>query len=560
MARRGKRRGSRAVCGVVCVLFGVLLSLRPFASVGVAAVALAVGLLVGAAGELVAGSGSVPARRLLAAAHVAAAAVIGLWPGIPLAAAAAVAGMVLVASGALEFWTGLTSGGSWAALGGGGITLVIAAVATLWAEPALLPIVLALGWRLVLVGAGLLIDLWYPPNSLGLPNGRPRILGRATALLVAVVLSVAATAADPRVAVPAFYDIELPVSARAGDLQRAAEDPGAPSGATAFRLLYATTDADGTPRPASAVLYVPAATRAPELPLVVWAHGTTGISRGCAPSLLGVEAGGLTMLPGLLAEGYAVLAPDLPGLGASGPSGYLIGAAAGRAVLDGVRAAGRVPGVRLGASVLWGYEQGGHAVLWASQIASGYAPDVRLAGVVAVAPATDLTGLFSTAISAGSAGTLGTDLLLTYPARYPDVLLSDYTGASPRLLGEIAARCEGERSLVGDAWAQATGFDQAWTMPAASPLAARLAENTPSGPFGHPVLVVQGAADAEVPAVVQDDWVQARCSAGAQLEYRKLPGVDHAGVVSAGSVAITGVLAWIDDRFAGRPSGGDCGE
>jgi uncharacterized membrane protein HdeD (DUF308 family) len=559
MAQRGRRTGSRAVFGVVCVLFGATLSLRPFASVPGAAIALAIGLLVASVAELVVERGSARSRLLLAAMHVAGAAVVGLWPGIPLAAIAAVAGMVLVASGALEFWAGLT-GGSRIAMVEGALTLVLGAIATIWAEPVLLPVVVVLGWRLVLVGAGLLVDLWYPPSHLALRTGPPRALGRAVALVVAVLLTVASVAGDRRAAVPTFYDIELSASARAGDLQRAAEYPGAPSGAAGFRLLYATSDTDGTLRPASAVLYVPTATKMAELPLVVWVHGATGISRGCTPSVLGEQSDGLGVLPQLLAAGYAVLAPDLVGLGASGPSSYLVGVSEGRAVLDGIRAAGRVPGVRLGTSVLWGYDQGGHAVLWADQLAAGYAPGIRLAGVVAAAPATDLTALFSAAISAGRAGTVGTDVLLTYAARYSDVRPGDYTGASPLLLDEVAARCDGERGPVGDAWARATGFDRAWVMPATAPLAARLAENTPSGPFGDPVLVVQGTADAEIPAVVQDDWVRARCSAGASLEYRKFAGLDHDRLALPGSAALAAVLAWIGERFAARAIVSPCGE
>jgi pimeloyl-ACP methyl ester carboxylesterase len=306
------------------------------------------------------------------------------------------------------------------------------------------------------------------------------------------------------------------------------------------------------------VLYVPSATKGSALPLVVWAHGTTGIARNCAPSLLGEQAGGLTATAALLDDGYAVLALDLTGLGSAGPSSYLLGTGEARAVLDGIRAVRRVPGILVGSSVLWGYEQGGHAVLWAAELAPTYAPDVVLSGVVAVAPATDLTALFTAAIAAGSAGTLGTDLLETYSARYSDVTLRDYTGAGPALLDEVAAHCRGARGLVGEAWAQVSGFDQAWTMPDTSALASRLAENTPAGPFAEAVLVVQGASDTTVPAVVQDDWVQARCSSGVRLEYRKLAGADHADVVRNGSVAVTGILAWITDRFAGTSVPGTC--
>ena len=80
------------------------------------------------------------------------------------------------------------------------------AVATLWADPVLMPIAVAIGWRLVLVGAGLLVDLWYPAGLLGARTGARRVFARVGALTTAVVLTVAAVAADQRGTVPDFYD------------------------------------------------------------------------------------------------------------------------------------------------------------------------------------------------------------------------------------------------------------------------------------------------------------------------------------------------------------------
>ena len=97
---------------------------------------------------------------------------------------AAVAGVVLVAAGGAEFWAGLASGGSWVALGSGAFTLVTGAVATLWADPVLMPIAVAIGWRLVLVGAGLLVDLWYPAGLLGARTGARGSRGAARSCLL----------------------------------------------------------------------------------------------------------------------------------------------------------------------------------------------------------------------------------------------------------------------------------------------------------------------------------------------------------------------------------------
>ena len=89
-----------------------------------------------------------------------------------------------------------------------------------------------------------------------------------------------------------------------------------------------------------------------------------------------------------------VVATDYPGLGTTGPHPYLVGLSEGRAVLDAVRAAQQVE--KTGAEprfAVWGHSQGGHAALFAGQLAKSYAPDLTLVGVAAIAPATELEQL-----------------------------------------------------------------------------------------------------------------------------------------------------------------------
>jgi acetyl esterase/lipase len=66
-------------------------------------------------------------------------------------------------------------------------------------------------------------------------------------------------------------------------------------------------------------------------------------------------------------------------------------------VLDSVRAARDMPDS--GASdrfAVWGHSQGGHAALYTGELAARYAPDLKLVGVAAAAPATYLVELFDT--------------------------------------------------------------------------------------------------------------------------------------------------------------------
>lgn len=89
-------------------------------------------------------------------------------------------------------------------------------------------------------------------------------------------------------------------------------------------------------------------------------------------------------LPELLKRGYAVVAPDYPGLGTPGPHPYLVGESEGHAVLDAVRAARNAPEAHAGQRfAVWGHSQGGHATLFAGLLAQSYAPELQLVGVAA---------------------------------------------------------------------------------------------------------------------------------------------------------------------------------
>lgn len=74
-------------------------------------------------------------------------------------------------------------------------------------------------------------------------------------------------------------------------------------------------------------------------PVIVWTHGTVGINSDCAPSLNTRTARDSQYLNTWLSLGYAVVAPDYPGLGSDGMHHYLNAQGEGWSVLDGIRAA-----------------------------------------------------------------------------------------------------------------------------------------------------------------------------------------------------------------------------
>ena len=128
-----------------------------------------------------------------------------------------------------------------------------------------------------------------------------------------------------------------------------------------------------------------------------WAHGTTGIADVCAPSRN--PKGPYTFYAAKqfgawLKAGYAVANTDYEGLGTPGIHPYLVGRSEGRGVVDIVRAARQLDGRLSRRYVIAGHSQGGHAALFAAALAPHWAPDLRLRGVAAFAPASHL-GLLS---------------------------------------------------------------------------------------------------------------------------------------------------------------------
>ncbi len=112
----------------------------------------------------------------------------------------------------------------------------------------------------------------------------------------------------------------------------------------------------------------------------------------------------------MVARGFAVAATDYAGLGTSGQHPYLVRLSAGRTVLDLVRAVRALTKANETFAV-WGHSQGGHAALWSSELTPSYAPDLKLAGVAAAAPAIELASLFKDDHST-SAGQVFTALAL----------------------------------------------------------------------------------------------------------------------------------------------------
>jgi uncharacterized membrane protein HdeD (DUF308 family)/acetyl esterase/lipase len=562
--------------GVVAVAVGLSLLFRPFASLTVLLLLVVAGLMVMAVVRLAESERPRRPLDLLPAAGYALAAVaILVWPGSAVVVLVWVVAASLGVDGALGLVRAARERGPGRVTAAvrGVACLVLGVLAVTWPDVASIVVAVVFGIRLSWAGLELVWRGATGRVATAVHDGPRPWWRRATSLVVAVAtlalalgLAVIGSLVANSTPVPdAFYTPPADVPAEPGQLLRtAAFDRAIPDGATAERLLYTTTGLGDEPAVASAILVTPKDAGDQPLPLVAWAHGTTGVAQGCAPSLLAdpFEAGALFTLDDAIDNGWAVVATDYIGLGTDGPHGYLVGEPAGHAVLDAIRAARQVDGADLAdRAVVWGHSQGGHAALWAGVLADDYAPDADVVGVAAMAPASNLTGLVENLDTVTGGSIFASYVLEGYSNTYDDVDLDDYVrGAAEVQVDEMADRClSGLGALlnVAEHLTQDTSiFDRD---PASGALGARLAENIPSGPITAPLLLAQGETDQLVIPSAQQEYADQRCtSGGGPVDYRTYAERDHVGVVAADSPLVPDLLDWTSDRFAGEDAPDSC--
>jgi len=357
----------------------------------------------------------------------------------------------------------------------------------------------------------------------------------------------------PPEGLPAFYGAPDPIpDAEPGTLLRSevVDAPGLPG--TFHRVLYASESLQGEPIVVTGVVAVPdGPPPAGGFPTVAWAHGTTGLADVCAPSLEG--AGAVPLAEQLLDAGYVVTATDYEGLGTPGRHPYIAGDSEARGVIDSVRAAGQLDGVELdGRYAVWGHSQGGHAAMFALDIADDWAPELELVGVVAGAPPSQFGLLYAALIGSP---------FRHYLAMAAAGLNAAYGDEAAPLDQVIAAEGIGTIDLVDegcDVGALTADVDYEALLladPATVPAWAALLEDNDPGRFTEPspspLLVIHGGNDEQIPVAASALMFDQLCATG-QVQTRWVyPGQSHAGVIAPSAADM---LTWIANRFAGVPS------
>lgn len=351
-----------------------------------------------------------------------------------------------------------------------------------------------------------------------------------------------------------------------------------PMGVSAYRIQYTSVDLTNSTVPVTGFIVFPYANRTNGhlYRTVAWAHGTSGVFRGCAPSAMPdlYEYGSWSYL---VERGYAVIATDYAGLG-NNHTGHQYSALAAHAndIFYSVAAARKIFGASLTENWMSaGHSEGGGAV-WSLAESSLLKENTNITGTylgtVAIAPGVfqgqqALTALQATENSTsdgnssrGVFGELGW-AIIGYQNTYPNGSI-DWLDSTYRKRLELAKRTQ---ACYDSMEAIATDLDIDQVIDLSDPntemevlrVIGSIDEISAVGESesNQPVLVLQGLSDVSVLPEVTEYAYNASCEAGNAIHLQLYPGLDHDPTIPA---AAPNFLQWMDDRFDGVAWGGGC--
>ncbi|WP_428032110.1 lipase family protein [Ancylobacter sp.] len=410
-----------------------------------------------------------------------------------------------------------------------------------------------------------------PDGSEGfIMHGVPTFISRKALAVLCAGATLMALQPQPARAAAAtdFYTVSgAQLRGRPGTLIRA-EPLTPPAGAqAAYRILYRSRGAGGELVAVSGVVAAPAA-EARGAPVVTWGHGTTGIAPGCAPSRFPQhDFGSISGLRSLLADGVVVVATDYQGLGAGTVHPYLDGASEAHAMIDAVRAARALPGLKAGNRFAsWGFSEGGQASLFTGALARSYAPELRFEGAAAVSAPTELRRLLANDIGTPAGEVIASYAAWSWSETYHLPLGQVVRAADVPALEHISTLCSldtpqrltlglstfayGEAGLLRHGTEAGQALDH-------GPWGRLIARNSRPTPRGVPVFLAQGDGDTLVEPATTRDYARQLCRDGVRLDYQEIPFASHGQAETASAGAATG---WLEARLAGVRAPSDCAD
>ncbi|CAA0225602.1 alpha/beta fold hydrolase [Acinetobacter baumannii] len=303
-------------------------------------------------------------------------------------------------------------------------------------------------------------------------------------------------------------------------------------------------------------------------PIVVWAHGTTGVADVCAPSKAALADSTKDLISKLLAAGYVVVAPDYEGLGTPGIHPFLNVKSEAFSITDAVVATRNYLSQRnLLTSKKWvtvGHSQGGHAALGAAQYASRAQLDYK--GTVAVAPASNLGSILVDGeaqvanapidIKIGTYAQLDTYTALVTAGIRNTQPSFDYGQVFTSQISSIAAQAEnlcsgplygafyeGMSNYAKDHNGTLDGFTRTQPNFMAVPLVKTFLDKD-SQPLQvkvtTPIIIYQGLADSTVPKLATDLLISNATAVGTKINNYVTGNWDHGTAMSSNVDNIVG--------------------
>lgn len=327
------------------------------------------------------------------------------------------------------------------------------------------------------------------------------------------------------------------------------------------RIIYQTETLNGTYVPTSAYVLWPYMPRSfanvSGIPVVGFAHGTSGITPDCAPSHTR-NIWYQYFAPFVLAlQGYAVVGTDYAGLGVpfdannrSIPHQWGAHPAGANDVIYSIQAAQQAwPDKLSDEFVIMGHSQGG-GVAWGAAQRQALRPVKGYLGAVAASPVINFYPYLQTTF--GAIAYLFAILANTMSSVYGAAFnVADFLTPAGQTAQQLLLKLNGCQSTGSELFYgtnNETFVNPSWNSTWYLRQFAELAGNG-GRPIGGPLLVLQGTADPLVLANGTEDTVNQTCAvlpSGASVELAEFEGIAHVPSLYAGQQIW---LDWIADRF-----------
>jgi len=319
-----------------------------------------------------------------------------------------------------------------------------------------------------------------------------------------------------------------------------------PQNIEVFRILYRSRDATGHDVASSGVVLLP--DRNPPdggWPVIAWAHGLTGVARGCAPSLV-QNLGEGSLLSMYVNLGYVVIATDYTGLGTNFHNASVDTVSNAIDVIYSVPAAHKAVPQLAAKWIAMGAFEGGRAALEVAEQESNLR-DPNYLGSVAISGVSDLRQVYL-ARSTDPGGILF--LLYGIKTVFPQFRLEDtLTENGTALYRQIETSCKlpgisFSGDLLKPGW-ENNRFVQEFF--ARNMLGQKNAV--------APLLVLSSDNDAAAPISATTAIVEMLCKSGDRVQFYRYSSPDPHALVGE---SVRDQIDWIQGRFAGHPAPSNC--